>query len=105
MTQHKHIVLRMTWPRGHVATVCAAAAILMLARAATAHACPACKESLFDPSQLPQKLATARAYALSIGVMLAVPACLVGGIATLIIRSIRRARRAASAAAQHSPTP
>ncbi|MBI3996101.1 MAG: hypothetical protein HY352_00425 [Candidatus Omnitrophica bacterium] len=98
-------MVRITWPRGRVAAMCLATAVSMLALAATAHACPACKESLFDPGQLPQKLATARAYALSIGVMLAVPACLVGGITTLIIRSIRRARRAAGAAASHSPTP
>ena len=62
-------------------------------RSGTANACPACKEALFDPAQLPQRLATARGYAVSIGVMLAVPALLIGGVATRIVRSARGAPR------------
>jgi len=53
-------------------------------------ACPGCKEALFDPGQLPQKLATAKGYAVSIGLMLAVPATLIGGITALVIRSCHR---------------
>ena len=53
-------------------------------------ACPACKEALFDPGQLHQKLSTAKGYALSIMLMLSVPVILIGGIATSIIRTQRR---------------
>ena len=56
-------------------------------------ACPGCKEALFDPGQLSQKLSTARGYALSIGLLLAVPVGLVGGIAALIILAQRRQHR------------
>lgn len=54
------------------------------------NACPGCKESLFDPAQLPQRLATARGYALSIGLMLAMPLGLVVGVALLILRAQHR---------------
>ena len=57
-----------------------------------AMACPMCKESLFDPGQLPQKLSTARGYALSIGLMLAVPAALIAGVTMLVVRAARRAK-------------
>ena len=60
-----------------------------------AWACPGCKEALFDPGQLPQKLATAKGYALSIGLLLAVPAAVLGFIAVQIVRAIRRHQRAA----------
>ena len=57
---------------------------------ARAMACPLCKESLFDPAQLQQKLSLARGYALSITLLLVVPLVLVAGIATLIVRAHRR---------------
>ena len=60
---------------------------------AVASACPGCKEALFDPGQLQQKLATARGYALSIGLLLAVPFGLVAGVAALIVRATRRHHR------------
>ena len=53
-------------------------------------ACPDCKEALFDPHQIQQKLSTARGYAISIGMFLSVPAGLVGGLTMLILRSRRR---------------
>ena len=59
---------------------------------AVVFACPGCKEALFDPRELPQRLATARGYALSIGLMLAMPLGLVGGLGAAIIRSSRRFR-------------
>ena len=59
---------------------------------AAVSACPGCKEALFDPSELPQKLSTARGYALSIGLMLAVPAALIAGITLSILRASRRSR-------------
>ena len=54
-----------------------------------AEACPACKEALFDPGQLHQKLSTAKGYALSILLMLSVPIALIGSITTLIVRAQR----------------
>lgn len=75
-------------------TACAGAALLACAFSclfpAPGIACPGCKETLFDPSQLPQKLGAARGYALSIGLLLAVPFALVGGIAAAVIRANRR---------------
>ena len=55
-------------------------------------ACPACKEALFDPGQLKQTLATAKGYAMSIALLLSVPAVLIGGTAALIVRAHRRQR-------------
>jgi len=55
-------------------------------------ACPTCKEALFDPSQLQAKLATAKGYAMSIGLLLSVPALLVGGVVALVVRAHRRQR-------------
>ena len=58
-----------------------------------ASACPGCKEALFDPGALPQRLSTARGYALSIGLLLVIPFGLVGGLTVLIMRAHRRTRR------------
>lgn len=60
---------------------------LIFCSAITAWACPMCKEALADPTQVMQRLATAKAYALSIGVLLTVPAALIGGVAALVIRA------------------
>ena len=61
-----------------------------------AEACPGCKEALTDPAELPQRLASARGYALSIGLLLTIPAVLVGGLTTIVIRAARRNRRTSS---------
>ncbi|MBI2105188.1 MAG: hypothetical protein HYT90_06435 [Candidatus Omnitrophica bacterium] len=66
--------------------------LLMLSAPVALWACPGCKESLFDPGGLPQRLAVAKGYALSIGLMLAVPLGLVGGLTALVIRSARSKR-------------
>ncbi len=68
-------------------------ALVFVAFAAAASACPLCKEALFEPGQLKQRLATAHGYALSIGILLAMPATLIGAISFGIVRSIRRRRR------------
>ena len=60
---------------------------VLLCMPATAMACPGCKEALFDPGQLSQKLSMAKGYALSIGLLLMVPATLIGGITALVIRA------------------
>ena len=56
----------------------------------TVMACPLCKEALFDPAQAKQAVKTAKGYALSIGVMLATPALLFGGITAMVVRAQRR---------------
>lgn len=55
-----------------------------------AEACPGCKEALFDPQQLPQRLSAAKGYALSIAALLGVPLLLVAGITWTIFRQVRR---------------
>ena len=57
-----------------------------------AGACPGCKEALFDPGQITQRVATAQGYALSIGLLLGMPALLLTGIASLIVRSRRKSQ-------------
>jgi hypothetical protein len=69
-------------------------AFLLLTFTGVVWACPGCKEALFDPGQLKQRRSTARGYALSIGLMLAVPALLVVGLSAGIIRSARRRKNA-----------
>ena len=66
------------------------ALLAFFASSAVAWACPACKEALFDPGQLQQTLATAKGYAMSIALLLSVPAALIGGTAALIVRAHRR---------------
>ena len=56
-------------------------------------ACPSCKESLFDPAGLPQRLATAKGYAISISLMVGVPLAMVGGLTILIVRTQRKVPR------------
>ena len=76
-----------TQARRHAGT-----ALLVLLFPAAALACPACKEALFDPGQLKQTLATAKGYAMSILLLLSMPAVLIGGTAALIVRAHRRQR-------------
>ena len=78
----------VTRPRGPLATLL----MILSVFPGVIEACPGCKEALFDPGQLQQKLATARGYAWSIALMLAVPVALVGGVTTLVVRAARRRR-------------
>ena len=66
---------------------------VLFALPACAAACPGCKEALFEPGKIGQNLSTARGYALSVVLMLAVPMLLIGGITTLILRARRRSPR------------
>ena len=95
MSQNRHLFA--SWRVGGLARSTNSVVVVFLCMvfgwAASAGACPGCKESLFDPAQLPQRLATARGYALSIAVMLSVPAVLIGGVAALIFRAARNRRR------------
>ena len=70
--------------------LCAVCCMLM---ASDVLACPGCKEALFDPGHLAERLATAKGYALSIGVLLTVPFALVGGVTALVVRAARRSKR------------
>ncbi|MBI2174301.1 MAG: hypothetical protein HYU33_03815 [Candidatus Omnitrophica bacterium] len=67
--------------------VCAVCCVLF---AASALACPGCKEALIEPGELPQRLATAKGYALSIGLFLTVPVLLVSAVAIGVFRATRR---------------
>ena len=64
--------------------------LLSLLIAQTLWACPLCKEALFEPGNLTQRLGTASGYAWSIALLLTIPTLLVGGIITLIVRAQRR---------------
>jgi hypothetical protein len=67
-------------------------AFLLLTFTGVVWACPGCKEALFDPGQLKQRLSLAKGYAWSIGLLLLVPFLLVGGLSVGIIRAVRRQR-------------
>ena len=69
------------------------AAFLMFLFAQAAQACPGCKEALFDPGQLAQKISTAKGYALSIGMLLAVPFVLIAGFTLAITYAARRTQK------------
>jgi hypothetical protein len=66
------------------------AAAWIVGAASIAWACPGCKEALFDPGEIVQRVSTARGYALSIGLLLGVPASMILGITALIVRSRRK---------------
>ena len=87
--EHRQIA-RWTFPLWLYVSVTGVIIYWMLYRMPEASACPACKEALFDPSQLHQKLSAAKGYALSIGLLLSVPSALVGGITLLVVRASRR---------------
>ena len=89
-------VAKWTLPLWLYVSITGVVVYLMLYHAPSAWACPGCKDALFDPGQLPQKLGSARGYALSILLMLSMPALLVGGSAALIVRAHRRKRRDAA---------
>jgi len=69
------------------------AALVIFLFAQTAQACPGCKEALFDPGQLAEKITTAKGYAFSIGVLLMVPFILTTVLTLLIARSIRKSKQ------------
>ncbi|HEX9779923.1 MAG TPA: hypothetical protein VGB20_01765 [bacterium] len=81
-------VTRAPWRRMALAAALAGAALLAVAGAA--EACPMCKDALIEPGAVAQRVGTAKGYALSIAVLLAVPYALIGGIGMLLVRSARR---------------
>ena len=75
--------------------VASLAAVLFAAAAAGfsagARACPGCKEAAFDtPDQAERRVAAARAYGTTIGLMLLLPAAMVGTIGFSVVRSARK---------------
>jgi len=64
----------------------------LLVGTVAAWACPSCKEALFDPAQAEQVARAAKGYAWSIGLLVGTPMLLVGTLATVITRQIRRSR-------------
>lgn len=64
----------------------------LLTSAAVTSACPGCKDALIEPKEAPRRFATARGYAASIGLMLAVPATLVGGTTVALMRASKKNR-------------
>ena len=92
---HQRIMTRSTITQSpnHLITKIAAGTIVVFAVLALpmiASACPMCKEALFEPGQLHQKLSTAKGYALSIGLLLLVPTGLIASVTALILRASRR---------------
>ncbi len=91
-TQHT-AVARWTVPLWLYVSITGVLVYWLLYHMPSAEACPGCKEALFDPAQLQQKLSTAKGYALSIGVLLSVPLVLLGGIVTMVVRARRNRAR------------
>lgn len=87
----EHVAIaRRTWPLWLYVSVTGILVYWLLYHANVAEACPGCKEALFDPGALPQRLSAARGYALSIGLLLLIPYGLVGTLTALIVRAHRR---------------
>ena len=58
-----------------------------------AEACPFCKDALWAPGGAATQSRLAQGFAFTILGMITVPLVLVGGIAVLVVRSARRAKR------------
>ncbi len=56
-------------------------------------ACPGCKEALVDPAEAQLGMRRAKGYAVSIGLLLAVPLLMVGGVTTAVVRHARGVRQ------------
>lgn len=84
---------------------CFAAALIIFLAAQAANACPLCKEALFDPGQLGEKIATAKGYAISIWILLSVPFILIASVTALVVRHSRKAAPALSRVADRIDTP
>ena len=68
---------------------------LWLLTPTAALACPACKDAVFDSSQAQQTTQRAKGFAVSIALMLGMPALLIGGVATSVVLAHRSAARRA----------
>jgi hypothetical protein len=62
----------------------------LLAWSMVVSACPGCKDALIEIKDFARRQATSQGYNLSIGLLLLVPAALVGGMTALLVRSARR---------------
>jgi len=59
-------------------------------------ACPFCSEALFSPGQTAAQQGVWKGYLVSIAVLIGIPLALVGTVACVIVRAIRRSRRVTS---------
>ena len=53
-------------------------------------ACPGCKDALVDPAQVGTRLGMARGFAWSIGLLLAMPATLIGAVTLRVVWAARQ---------------
>ena len=74
---------------------------IFLALPLIAVGCPGCSEALFDPSQVAARIGTLRGYLISIMVLLGIPALMIAGVATAVVRASRRLRRRRSIVDTH----
>ena len=56
----------------------------------SAWACPGCKDALVDPAQVGTRLGMARGFAWSIGLLLAMPATLIGAVTLRVVWAARQ---------------
>ena len=94
-TMPRIILIKLKRIRFYLLTYSLTSLLTFLWFSSMSEACPGCKDALTDPAGLPQRLSMARGYALSIGLLLGMPAALVAGLTVLVIRAARRSRRAA----------
>ncbi|MBI4598278.1 MAG: DUF420 domain-containing protein [Candidatus Omnitrophica bacterium] len=85
-------IARATLPLWLIVCITGLLVYWLLYHVSAAEACPGCKEALFEPGQLSQRLSTAKGFALSIMLLLAVPVALVGGLTLRIVSTARRHR-------------
>ncbi len=76
--------------------VCLLIAVCCLLVSRLTWACPFCSEALFSPGQAAAQQGVWKGYLVSIAVLICIPLVLVGTIALVIVRAMRRSRRLAS---------
>ena len=84
----------VTQSPSHPVTALLLVLLMVFVPVVSSSACPTCKEALFEPDQLAQKLSAAKGYGLSIALLLGMPVALLGGVAALIVRAQRQKRAA-----------
>ena len=92
LVEHRALA-RWTFPLWLYVSVTGVLVYWMLYRMPVAEACPACKDMLVDPEQLAQRLGMAKGFAWSIGLLIGMPALLVGALTVRLIRAHRHRRQ------------
>ena len=83
---------RVTLPLWLYVSVTGVLVYLLLYHVPAAEACPMCAEALFAPGEGAARAGLARGYLVSIATLLGIPLLLVGGIATMVARAVRRSK-------------